>query len=68
MERWFVVITKQAIRRGTFKSVADPIGRINDYVANWNSNCKPFTWTADATSILAKVKFIESQVRAITEH
>ena len=47
METWFGVITKQAIRRGTFKSVADLIGRINDYVANRNSDCKPFTWTAD---------------------
>ena len=47
VETWFGVITKQAIRRGTFKSVADLIGRINDYVANRNSDCKPFTWTAD---------------------
>ena len=34
---WFGVITKQAIRRGTFKSVAHLIRRINDYIANWNS-------------------------------
>ena len=44
------------------------IRRINDYIANWNGDCKPFTWTADAASILAKVKFVESQVRAITGH
>ena len=65
---WFGVITKQAIRRGTFRSVALLIRRINDYIANWNSDCKQFTWTADAASILAKVKFVESQVRAITGH
>jgi len=68
VETWFGVITKQAIRRGTFKSVAHLIRRINDYIANWNSDCKPFMWTADAASILAKVKFVESQVRAITGH
>ena len=68
VETWFGVITKQAIRRGTFNSVAHLIGRINDYVANWNSDCKPFTWTAGTASILAKVKFIESQVRAIAGH
>src|SRR5674536_80216 len=68
VETWFGVITKQAIRRGTFNSVAHLIGRINDYVANCNSDCKPFTWTAGTASILAKVKFIESQVRAITGH
>ena len=68
MATWFGVITKQAIGRGTFKSVAHLIRRINDYIANWNSDCKPFTWTADAASILAKVKFVESQVRAITGH
>ena len=37
VETWFGVITKQAIRRGTFKSVAHLIRRINDYIANWNS-------------------------------
>ena len=68
VETWFGVITKQAIRRGTFKSVTHLIRRINDYIANWNSDCKPFSWTADAASILAKVKFVEAQVRSITGH
>ena len=30
------------VRPVGFKSVADLIGRINDYVANWYSDCKPF--------------------------
>lgn len=68
VETWFGVITKQAIRRGTFKSVAHLIRRINDYIVHWNSGCRPFTWTADAASILAKVRFIESQLRTITRH
>lgn len=68
VETWFGVITKQAIRRGTFKSVRHLISRINDYIANWNNDCKPFNWTADAASIFAKVKFVESQVRALTGH
>ena len=35
---------------------------------NWNANCKPFTWTADVGIILAKVRWIESEVHKLTEH
>jgi transposase len=68
IETWFSTLTRQAIRRGTFSSVRQLIRTIEDYIANWNRTCKPFTWTADADSILAKVRFIQSQVQQLTGH
>ena len=36
IETWFGIITRQAIRRGTFSSVKVLIKRIHDYIAHWN--------------------------------
>ncbi len=56
VERWFGLITQQAIRRGSFKSVPDLVGRIKRYTENYNLTARPFVWTAAAESILAKVE------------
>jgi hypothetical protein len=40
---WFGLITRQAIRRGTFNSVKQLITVIKNYIANWNADGKPFT-------------------------
>lgn len=63
IETWFGIITKQAIRRGTFQAVKQLIQTIERYIANWNSDCEPFTWTATSGEILAKVSIIESEVQ-----
>ena len=55
VERWFVLITQQAIRRGSFKSVKELITRINQFVQRYNSKSKPFAWTATADSIFQKL-------------
>ena len=68
IEIWFGLITRQAIRRGTFSSVKQLIATIKNYIDNWNSTCQPFVWTADANTILAKVRWIESEVRKLTGH
>jgi len=36
---------RQAIRRGTFRSVADLKQAITAFIAGWNERCKPFVWT-----------------------
>ncbi len=51
---FFGILTRQAIRRGTFDSVTDLIDTISTYIENWNDRCHPFTWTKDADTILAK--------------
>jgi len=55
VERWFGLITQQAIRRGSFKSVRDLIAKINHFVQHYNRTSRPFAWTATADSIFAKL-------------
>ena len=55
VERWFALITNQAIRRGSFDSVPDLKRQINQFVENYNAHPKPFQWTATADSILDKL-------------
>jgi transposase len=62
VENWFGIITRQAIRRGTFGSVKMLIRTIERYIDDWNADCEPFTWTATPDEILAKVKFVEAEV------
>ena len=54
VEIFFGIITRQAIRRGTFTSVTDLIAAIQTYIDGWNERAHPFTWTKTADQILAK--------------
>lgn len=65
IETWFGIITRQAIRRGTFTSVTRLTRAISDYVTAWNTNAKPFTWTATAEEILAKVRWVHTETRKL---
>lgn len=56
VERWFGLISQQAIRRGSFKSVPDLVGRIKHYTEHYNLTARPFVWTATADSIIAKIE------------
>jgi transposase len=56
VEIFFGIITRQAIRRGTFHSVRDLKDAIRAFIAGWNDRCEPFIWTKDADTILAKVR------------
>jgi hypothetical protein len=56
VERWFGLITQQAIRRGSFRSVRDLIRKIDNYVTHYNAASRPFIWTATADSIFAKLQ------------
>ena len=54
VEIFFGIITRQAIRRGTFTSVKDLTAAIQTYIDGWNERCQPFTWTKTADQILTK--------------
>jgi len=41
VEVFFGILTRQAIRRGTFDSVADLIDTISTYIEAWNDRCHP---------------------------
>jgi transposase len=56
VERFFARITGDRIRRGVFTSVPALERAIADYLAEYNANPKPFAWTADADSILDRIK------------
>ena len=64
VEIWFNIITRQAIRRDSFRKVKELIERIERYSAKWNANAHPFMWTATADSILAKVKRLCERISA----
>ena len=55
VERWFGLITQRAIRRGSFRSVKELVQKIEQFVAAYNANAKPFLWHATAESILEKL-------------
>jgi transposase len=55
VERWFRELTSKRIRRGSFHSVADLKAAIEEFLAAWNDNPKPFVWTATVDSIIAKL-------------
>jgi transposase len=52
VEIFFGIITRQAIRRGTFTSVKDLITAIGAFIDGWNDRCRPFTWTKTADELL----------------
>ncbi len=54
VEIFFGIITRQAIRRGSFASVRELIGAIEAFIDGWNERCQPFVWTKDADTIIAK--------------
>jgi transposase len=55
VERFFAEITRNRIRRGTFKSVPELKAAIMDYLENHNVDPKLFIWTKSAGEILEKV-------------
>jgi transposase len=52
VERWFAMLTDKMIRRGVHTSVPALENDIRDWIATWNDNPRPFTWTKTADEIL----------------
>jgi transposase len=52
VEVFFGIITRQAIRRGSFDSVKQLVGAIRTFIDGWNDRCHPFIWTKTADEIL----------------
>jgi transposase len=52
VERWFGYLTDQMTRRGVHKSVQALEADIRAWIATWNQNPRPFTWTKTAEEIL----------------
>jgi hypothetical protein len=55
VERFFVDLTGDVIRAGSFASVKELVGDINAYLGERDANPKPYTWTAKGEAILDKI-------------
>jgi len=55
VERWFKQLTDKRLRRGSFMSLEHLVDAIGIWIDHWNKNPRPFTWTARADDILAKL-------------
>ncbi|MEU7637038.1 MULTISPECIES: hypothetical protein [unclassified Streptomyces] len=42
--------------------------QVRDYINSWNDNAKPFTWTATADEILAKVQLVRTRVKRLVNN
>jgi len=52
---WFGIIERQAIHRGTFRSVRDLMIKIRQFIDGWNDRKHPFIWTKTADYILDRI-------------
>ena len=68
VECFFSIITRQAIRRGSFTSVRQLTQTIGAFIDSWNDHPRPFTWTKDADEILSKINRAKAKVNALTDH
>jgi transposase len=68
VECFFSVITRQAIRRGSFRSVKELTTAIGAFIDHWNQNPRPFAWTKDADEILGKIERSKTKAKALTDH
>ena len=54
VETWFGILTRQAIRRGSFHSVKELVAVIGAFTRQWNAGATPFNWVKTPDEILAK--------------
>ena len=66
VERFFRDLTDKQLRRGIFRSVGELIASIEAYLEHYNSDPKPFVWTAKATDILEKVKRARAKLHTLS--
>jgi transposase len=65
VERWFAELTRKALRRGIFLSVSDLQEAIHTFLAAWNTDPKPFVWTAKLDDILEKIARARTKLESI---
>jgi transposase len=54
VEVFFGIITRQAIRRGSFENVKQLVAAIRAFIDGYNERCRPFIWTKTAEQILPR--------------
>ena len=67
VEVFFGIVTRQAIRRGSFDSVKQLVTAISTFIDGWNERCHPFIWTKTPDEILDRIDRKRKHVSA-TRH
>ncbi len=62
VERWFGLISRRAIKRGSFTSVKQLKQTIEQFIAAYNEEATPFVWVATADSIFSKIQRLTSRI------
>jgi DDE superfamily endonuclease len=68
VEAWFSMAERQAIHRGSYRSVRELVAAIRAYIDGWNQRAHPFTWTKDADEILSKINRAKTKANVLTDH
>ncbi|WP_456865327.1 hypothetical protein [Bradyrhizobium sp. USDA 4503] len=56
------IVAVDAIHRGPFSNVRQPVRKIDHFVTAYNATCQPFRWTATADAILEKLHRLCSRI------
>ena len=68
VECFFSIITRQAIRRGSYTSVRQLTATIGAFIDHWNDHPRLFAWTKNADEILGKIHRAKTKTNALTDH
>ncbi len=68
VEGFFAKLTKQRLKRGVFHSLVSLQEAINRYVADANTDPRPFRWTKDPDTIIAAVRRGHQALDSIHSH
>ena len=68
VEVWFGIIERQAIHRGSFRSVRELNAKIRTFIDAWNDRSHPFVWTKTAEEILKKADRRNRKTTSATRH
>jgi len=68
VECFVSIITRQAIRSGSYTSARQLTHTIGDFIDGWNDHPRPFAWTKDADEFLGKIHRAKTKTNALTDH
>lgn len=73
IEAWFRQLTERRLRRGSFMSLEHLADAIRIWTDAWNTDPKPFTWTARPEDILTKIErarqaLRDTQANSVSDH
>ncbi|MBG0826248.1 IS630 family transposase [Planomonospora sp. ID67723] len=55
VERWFAELQRRCLERGVFCSLGALTTALEEWIAFWNDNAKPFRWTKTADQIIDRI-------------